>query len=96
MPADIAFRAESVGAENAELDPSDMFMPPILAGAFVAKGAVYSSTVGTGGITIEEIARNAAEAAKGSTEIARNITAGPRRQTATSRASPMPVGWPRS
>lgn len=52
MPADMANKAESIGIKKANLDFMTMFALSILAGAFIATGAIYATTVWTGGATL--------------------------------------------
>lgn len=49
LPAEMAARAEDVGVRKAQLATLDMFALAVLAGAFIAMGAVFSTTVTTGG-----------------------------------------------
>jgi len=49
IPADMAAKAENVGVAKAKLGPYRMFSLAILAGAFIALGAIFSTTVTTGG-----------------------------------------------
>ena len=44
MPAEMAERAETVGVKKAGLDFWTMFLLSVLAGAFIALGAVFSTT----------------------------------------------------
>lgn len=46
----MALRAEAGGVTRAAMDPLSVFMLSILAGAFIAFGAVFATTVGAGGI----------------------------------------------
>lgn len=48
LPAVVAARAEDIGAKKGNLDFVSMFMLAILAGAFVALGAIFYTTVVTG------------------------------------------------
>jgi len=48
MPKDMALKAENVGIAKAELGPWRMFALGILAGAFIAMGANYATTVWAG------------------------------------------------
>lgn len=45
LPPDMAAKAEAVGIKKAALDPISMFALAVLAGAFIAMGAVFASTV---------------------------------------------------
>lgn len=51
MPAAMALRAEESGIKRAELDPMVAFVLSVLAGAFVAFGAIFATTVSAGTIT---------------------------------------------
>jgi formate transporter FocA len=48
LPADMAKKAENIGVTKANLGPIRMFSLAILAGAFIAMGAVFMTTVTTG------------------------------------------------
>lgn len=48
LPAEMALKAEAVGVRKAELPVLRMFVLAILAGAFIALGGVFATTVGTG------------------------------------------------
>ena len=48
-PADVARRAESVGVAKAGMASLDVFVLSVLAGAFIALGAIFSTTVVAGG-----------------------------------------------
>ena len=45
LPPDMAAKAEAIGVKKAHLDPVSMFALAVLAGAFVALGAIFASTV---------------------------------------------------
>jgi formate transporter FocA len=49
VPAEMAKKAEDVGVKKASLDFWTMFALAILAGAFIGLGAIFATTVGTGG-----------------------------------------------
>jgi len=49
MPAEMAAKAEDVGVSKAHLSAVRMFSLAILAGAFIAMGAIFSTTATTGG-----------------------------------------------
>lgn len=49
MPPQMASRAEAIGIKKATLGFWTMFVLAILAGAFIAAGAIYATTVWTGG-----------------------------------------------
>jgi len=48
LPAEMAARAEQLGVKKAHLDLLSMFVLAVLAGAFIALGAVFSTTVTAG------------------------------------------------
>ena len=48
-PADVARKAEAVGVAKAGMAPLDVFVLAVLAGAFIALGAAFSTTVAAGG-----------------------------------------------
>jgi formate/nitrite transporter len=48
-PAEVARKAESVGVTKAGMDPVNVFVLSILAGAFIALGAIFATTVAAGG-----------------------------------------------
>lgn len=52
VPAEMAKRAELVGVRKAESPALTLFALAILAGAFIAMGAIFATTVFAGGITI--------------------------------------------
>jgi formate transporter len=47
-PADVARRAEAVGVAKAAMSAADVFVLAVLAGAFIALGAAFATTVGAG------------------------------------------------
>src|SRR4051812_2135064 len=51
MPAAMAVRAEESGIKRAALDPLAAFVLSLLAGAFVAFGAIFATTVSAGTMT---------------------------------------------
>jgi formate/nitrite transporter len=53
LPAEMATRAEYVGVRKAEMPAMTMFALAILAGAFIALGAIFATTVSSGGIAIK-------------------------------------------
>jgi len=53
LPATMALRAEESGAKRVAIDPLTLFVLSILAGAFIALGAVFATTVGAGSIAIK-------------------------------------------
>ena len=48
-PAGVAQKAESVGVAKAGMSALDVFVLAVLAGAFIALGAAFATTVGSGG-----------------------------------------------
>jgi len=48
LPAEMATRAEQLGVKKAHLNPVSMFVLSVLAGAFIALGAIFSTTVVAG------------------------------------------------
>jgi formate transporter FocA len=48
IPAEMAAKAEQVGVKKAHLNPVSMFVLSVLAGAFIALGAIFSTTVAAG------------------------------------------------
>jgi formate transporter len=48
-PAEMARRAETVGETKAAMEPANVFFLSVLAGAFIAMGAIFATTVMTGG-----------------------------------------------
>lgn len=52
LPAEMAARAEYVGVRKAEMPTFTMLMLSILAGAFIALGAIFATTVAAGGMSI--------------------------------------------
>jgi len=48
LPADMAAKAETIGVKKANLDVVSMFALAVLAGAFVALGAIFATTVTAG------------------------------------------------
>jgi formate/nitrite transporter len=52
LPPAMAVRAEEVGVKKATTDATTLFVLAVLAGAFIALGAVFATTVGAGTVTI--------------------------------------------
>jgi formate transporter len=48
LPREMAQRAENIGASKAEMNAITMFVLAVLAGAFIALGAIFATTVTTG------------------------------------------------
>ena len=53
MPAEMATRAEYVGVRKAEATLLTMFALAILAGVFIAMGAIFATTVSAGGMAVK-------------------------------------------
>ena len=52
IPLDMAKKAETVGIKKSDLDAFTMFALAVLAGAFIAAGALFATTVWTGGAAL--------------------------------------------
>jgi len=52
LPADMAARAEESGVRKAALDPLNLLVLSVLAGAFIAFGAIFATTVTAGSAAI--------------------------------------------
>jgi len=52
LPAEMATRAEYLGVRKAEMPAFTTLMLSILAGAFIALGAIFATTVAAGGMTV--------------------------------------------
>ena len=52
LPAEMATRAEDLGVRKAEMPFLKMFMLAVLAGAFIALGALFATTVGAGSMAV--------------------------------------------
>lgn len=52
LPQEMATRAEYLGVRKAEMPFLKAFMLSVLAGAFIALGSIFATTVGAGGIAI--------------------------------------------
>ena len=53
LPAEMAKRAEYIGVRKAEMRARTMFALALLAGAFIALGAIFATTVLAGGISVK-------------------------------------------
>ena len=53
LPAEMARRAEYLGVRKAEMPALKVFTLAILAGAFIALGAIFATTIWSGGMTIK-------------------------------------------
>src|SRR4030042_932121 len=52
LPAEMAVKAAETGVKSTGLDTLRMFLLAILAGAFIAMGAIFATTVSAGGSTL--------------------------------------------
>jgi formate/nitrite transporter len=52
LPAEMAARAEILGVRKAEMPILKMFMLAVLAGAFIALGAIFATTIGAGAMAV--------------------------------------------
>ncbi|MCC7359531.1 MAG: formate transporter FocA [Anaerolineales bacterium] len=52
LPAEMAAKAEQIGVKKAHLPALSMFVLAVLAGAFIALGAVFATTVAAGGAAL--------------------------------------------
>jgi formate transporter FocA len=52
MPSEIANKAESIGIKKAQMDTLTIFVLAILAGAFIAIGSIFATTVWAGGSSL--------------------------------------------
>jgi len=53
VPAEMARKAETIGTKKAGMEFWEMFALAVLAGAFIALGAIFSTTVSAGSIAIK-------------------------------------------
>ncbi|MCX6071696.1 MAG: formate/nitrite transporter family protein [Chloroflexi bacterium] len=60
MPPGMAAKAEDIGVKKAALPAVNMFFLAILAGAFIAIGAIFATTVGAGSMAVKDAAGAAA------------------------------------
>jgi len=60
MPPGMAAKAEDIGVKKAGLPALNMFFLAILAGAFIAIGAIFATTVGAGSMAVKDAAGAAA------------------------------------
>ncbi len=54
LPPDMAQKAETIGVKKANMPAGRLFLLAMLAGAFIALGAVFATTVSAGGITVRD------------------------------------------
>jgi len=59
IPAEMARKAGDVGVKKAGLDVLSLFALSVLAGAFIAIGAIFASTVSAGGLSLHDAAGTA-------------------------------------
>ena len=52
LPAEMATRAEYLGVRKAEMPALKMFMLSVLAGAFISLGAIFATTIASGGMSV--------------------------------------------
>ena len=52
LPAEMATRAEYLGVRKAEMPALKVFMLAVLAGAFISLGAIFATTVASGGMPV--------------------------------------------
>ena len=60
LPQEMATRAEYLGVRKAEMPFLKMFMLSVLAGAFIALGAIFATTVSSGSMAITTASGDAA------------------------------------
>jgi len=60
LPAEMAARAEDIGVRKAEMPTLRMFMLAVLAGGFIAMGAIFATTVSAGSIPVNDPSGSAA------------------------------------
>lgn len=60
LPPGMAHKAEDIGVKKANLDPINMFVLAVLAGAFIGIGAIFATTVAAGGMSVTDAAGAAA------------------------------------
>ncbi len=54
VPAEMALKAEEVGVRKARTDMASLFVLAVLAGAFIALGAIFALTVSAGAMTVRD------------------------------------------
>lgn len=54
LPPEMALKAETIGVKKAHLAAGKMFLLAMLAGAFIALGAIFATTVSAGSITVRD------------------------------------------
>jgi formate transporter len=52
IPAEMAAKAEAIGAKKAHMNPVSMFVLSVLAGAFISLGAIFATTVSAGAVEV--------------------------------------------
>ncbi|MCA2001952.1 MAG: formate/nitrite transporter family protein, partial [Chloroflexi bacterium] len=60
LPPGMAAKAEDLGVKKANLKADNMFLLAVLAGAFIGVGAIFSTTVAAGSMSIKDAAGAAA------------------------------------
>lgn len=56
LPPDMAHKAEAIGVRKANMPAGRILLLAVLAGAFIALGAIFSTTVSVGAITVKDAA----------------------------------------
>jgi formate/nitrite transporter len=59
LPQAMAIKAEDIGVKKASLDMASMFSLAVLAGAFIAIGAIFATTVSAGSLATTDLAAGA-------------------------------------
>lgn len=54
MPPEMALKAEAIGVKKANLAADKLFLLAVLAGAFIALGAIFATTTSAGSITVKD------------------------------------------
>lgn len=54
LPPEMAQKAEAIGVKKANLAAGKMFLLAVLAGAFIALGAVFATTLSAGSVTVKD------------------------------------------
>jgi formate transporter len=55
LPPDMAVKAANIGVKKAQLDLPSMFALAVLAGAFIAMGAVFATTLSAGNLSVKSV-----------------------------------------
>ena len=56
LPPDMAQKAETIGVKKANMPAGSLLLLAILAGAFIALGAIFATTVSVSGVTVKDAA----------------------------------------